>query len=88
MDKSSAPNVNKIVLPAPQLAVQPPPLRYVAEPFPRLTLQQWAPAWFYSALNWLGKSYYDASNVQQSFNLYMVGSDVRSLYVLGRHVCS
>ena len=83
MDKSSAPNVNKIVLPAPQLAVQPPPLRYVAEPFPRLTLQQWAPAWFYSALNWLGKSYYDASNVQQSFNLYMVGSDVDPYAQLG-----
>ena len=43
-------------------------------PIPRL--QQWAPAWFYSALNWLGKSYYDANNVRQSFNLYMVGSDV------------
>jgi len=38
--------------------------------------QQWAPAWFYSALNWLGKTYYDANNVPQAFNFYMAGSDV------------
>ena len=36
-------------------------------PIPRL--QQWAPRGviFYSALNWLGKSHYDANNVRQSF---------------------
>jgi len=38
--------------------------------------QQWAPAWFYSALNWLGKTYYDANHAAQSFNSYMAGSDV------------
>ncbi len=43
---------------------------------PILLPQQHAPAWFYSALNWLGKTYYDANNVLQSFNSYLVGSDV------------
>src|SRR5260370_29204953 len=37
---------------------------------------QLAAAWLYSALNWLGKTYYDANNVPQRFNLYMAGSDV------------
>jgi hypothetical protein len=42
---------------------------------PGLSLQP-APAWFYSALNWLGKVYYDANKAAQSFNTYMAGSDV------------
>jgi hypothetical protein len=46
-------------------------------------VQQWAPAWFYSALNWLGKSYFDASNVPQTFNGYMLGSDVDPYAQLG-----
>jgi hypothetical protein len=29
---------------------------------------KWAPAWFYSALNWLGKSYVDANGAEQAFN--------------------
>ncbi len=63
--------------------VQSPPPRYVAK-FPlRPLAQSWAPAWFYSALNWLGNSYYDASNVQQSFSLYMAGSDVDPYSRLG-----
>ncbi len=50
---------------------------------PILQLQQWAPAWFYSALNWLGKSYVDANNVGQSFNDYLIGSDVDPYAALG-----
>jgi hypothetical protein len=38
--------------------------------------QEWAPAWFYSALNWLGKTYYDANHATQNFSNYMAGSDV------------
>jgi hypothetical protein len=46
-------------------------------------LQEWAPAWFYSALNWLGKSYIDANNVEQAFNDYLIGSDVDPYAQLG-----
>lgn len=51
--------------------------------FPILSFQRFAPAWFYSALNWLGRSYYDASGVSQRFNTYMVGSDVDPYTQLG-----
>src|ERR1700678_1875346 len=50
---------------------------------PIIQLQQWAPAWFYSALNWLGKSYVDASNVEQVFSSYLAGSDVDPYAQLG-----
>ena len=63
--------VSRIVLPAAQPTTQPLPLTYKPLPYPWPRLQQWAPAWFYSALHWLGKSYYDASNVQQTFNQYV-----------------
>ncbi len=43
----------------------------------------WAPAWFYSALNWLGRSYTDANNAAQSFGLSMYGSDVDPYQQLG-----
>ena len=46
-------------------------------------LQEWAPAWFYSALNWLGKSYVDANNTEQAFTNYMYGSDVDPYAQLG-----
>ena len=72
-----------IVLPAPIPAVPPAYLRGGLGPFPRPPLQQWAPAWFYSALNWLGKPYQDASNITQRFNLHMVGSDVDPYQGLG-----
>ena len=83
MAKISDLNVSQIVIPAPKPVVQPPPPQFIARPLPRPVVQQWAPAWFYSALNWLGKSYYDASNVPQTFNAYMLGSDVDPYAQLG-----
>ena len=46
-------------------------------------IQQRAPAWFYSAINWLGQSYYDANGTSQSFNAYLIGSDVDPYAQLG-----
>ncbi len=43
----------------------------------------WAPAWFYSALSWLGQSYYDASNTQQAFNIFLAGANVDPYQRLG-----
>ena len=43
---------------------------------PILIPEAWAPAWFYSALNWLNKPFYDASNVRQVFSNFLAGSDV------------
>ena len=75
---STAANVSQIVRPAPTPVVQLPPPQFIGigRPFPGPIPQAWAPAWFYSALNWLGKTYFDASNVEQSFSQYMAGSDV------------
>ena len=42
-----------------------------------------APAWFYSALSFLGYYYTDASNAVQSFNQVLVGSDVDPYRSLG-----
>lgn len=81
--ESIAPTVNKIVLPTPAPDVEKRPLLRFGGPVFQPAPLQWAPAWFYSALNWLGKSYYDASNVQQTFNNYMVGSDVDPYSQLG-----
>ena len=71
-----AASVTGIVRPAPKASELPALENLIGQRirFPRPL--QWAPAWFYSALNWLGKTYYDANNVAQSFNLYMAGSDV------------
>jgi hypothetical protein len=44
---------------------------------------EWAPAWFYSALSWLGQSYYDASNTQQGFNIFLAGANVDPYRRLG-----
>ena len=67
--------VSGIVRPAPKVVGTPTQIGLGPRiPFPRV--QQWAPAWFYSALNWLGKTYYDANNVAQIFSSYMAGSDV------------
>ena len=67
--------VSGIVRPAPKVVGTPTQIGLGPRiPFPRV--QQWAPAWFYSALNWLGKMYYDANNVAQIFSSYMAGSDV------------
>jgi hypothetical protein len=79
--KASAANNIGIVLPASTPAVPPAVLTRFAGHGPvRL---QWAPAWFYSALGWLGKSYYDASNVLQRFNFYVAGSGVDPYARLG-----
>ena len=43
----------------------------------------WAPAWFYSALSWLGQSYYDAANTQQTFNIFLAGANVDPYRRLG-----
>ena len=51
----------------------------IFRPWPRA----WAPAWFYSALSWLGRTYYDASNTQRSFGIYLAGSDVDPYQKLG-----
>jgi hypothetical protein len=69
------PKVNPIVRRAPTSAAKSSAQQFKTNLISRPFLQ-WAPAWFYSALNWLGKSYYDANNVAQSFNLYMAGSNV------------
>jgi hypothetical protein len=45
--------------------------------------RKWAPAWFYSALSWLGQSYSDASNTQRSFNIYLAGANVDPYRKLG-----
>lgn len=83
MIEKSTPHVSKIVLPAPEQVAQPSSQQFANKPFPWPHMQLWAPAWFYSAINWLGKSYYDASKVQQKFNSYMVGSDVDPYAHLG-----
>ncbi len=70
------PSVNQIVLPAPKATAQRINPSLFGIGLPRFLPQQWAPAWFYSALNWLGKTYYDTQNSEQSFNIYMAGSDV------------
>lgn len=75
MVKISAPNVTHIVLPAAKSGAPFFPGNDLGISFPR-PRSQWAPAWFYSALNWLNKTYYDANSVAQSFNNYMAGSDV------------
>ena len=74
--------VNQIVLPAPEPVVAPLPI-FGVPIFHPLPLLEWAPAWFYSALSWLGKTWYDASNNLQSFNTYMVGSGVDPYAQLG-----
>jgi hypothetical protein len=51
----------------------------IGTPMPRA----WAPAWFYSALSWLGQSYYDASNTQQAFNIVLAGANVDPYRRLG-----
>ena len=76
-------SASQIVLPATPTTVKPLPTQYVGRPFPKPVFQQWAPAWFYSALHWLGKSYFDASGVQQSFSSYMAGSSVDPYAQLG-----
>ena len=45
---------------------------------------RWAPAWFYSALGWLGQTYRDASNGERGFSSFIAGADVDPYRQLGR----
>jgi hypothetical protein len=45
--------------------------------------RKWAPAWFYSALSWLGQSYRDATNTQRNFSIYLAGANVDPYRKLG-----
>lgn len=84
MDKKSS-NVSRIVLPAPEESVLRAGERLIRQRIPIHIPRPlpWAPAWFYSALNWLGKTYYDANNLEQSFNIFMAGSDVDPYQQIG-----
>ena len=44
---------------------------------------EWAPAWFYSALSWLGNTYRDASNSPRGFSNYLAGANVDPYRQLG-----
>jgi len=46
-------------------------------------VEHYAPAWFYSALNWLGLSFQDASGAQRTFAGFMIGADVDPYHSLG-----
>ena len=85
MAKQTSPTVSEIVLPASKDVAQRAPATLVARPIRKpISFQEtWAPAWFYSALNWLGKPYHDAGNVSQRFGLNLVGSDVDPYRQLG-----
>lgn len=50
---------------------------------PHINFATWAPVWLYSALGWVGKSYYDASAVQRTFSFGLCGSDVDPYVSLG-----
>ena len=76
-------NATQIVLPDPTPSRQTPPPRYVGTQPPWQPVPAFAPAWFYSALNWLGTSYYDANNAQRWFGSFLVGSDVDPYSALG-----
>lgn len=83
MIKKAASAVSQIVLPAVNSPLLRNPPKFIGGPSRRPHVQQWAPAWFYSALAWLGQTYYDAGNVRQSFNQYMIGADVDPYARLG-----
>ncbi len=52
-------------------------------PSPPPVARQPAPAWFYSALGWTGKSFYDAGETRQQFAAFIAGSDVDPYKSLG-----
>jgi hypothetical protein len=67
---SSAPTVQRLGTPVTGLTIFHP-------------IEHYAPAWFYSALNWLGSSFQDASGAQRTFADFMIGSDVDPYHSLG-----
>jgi hypothetical protein len=83
MARKSDSKGSQIVLPAPKHPAPPLSQNSILKPIPLPRFQQFAPAWFYSALSWLGKSYYDASNVEQRFSQYLAGSDVDPYSLIG-----
>ena len=76
-------NASQIVIPAPKPVIQTSPSEIGLRTIPILIPEAWAPAWFYSALNWLNKPFYDASNVRQVFSNFLAGSDVDPYAQLG-----
>lgn len=76
MVEPSVSNINKIVAPATPPATNAPPPWYRGTPAPRLLNRSWAPAWFYSALGFLGSRYVAADGSTQSFAPILGGSDV------------
>ena len=79
MAKTSGPNPIGIVLPGSTPFAPPPLLKEGIARIPSPIRQQWAPAWFYSALNWLGKPYFDASNVRAAIQSLSCRIERRSL---------
>ena len=82
---NSTTRVSSIVLPVAEPTSRP-PLQAVVNPALIGIIvrpQIWAPAWFYSALNWLSRTYNDANNAEQSFGPSMYGSDVDPYAQLG-----
>ena len=49
----------------------------------RPIFREWAPAWFYSALCWLGRSYSDASDTERGFGTVLAGANVDPYRQLG-----
>lgn len=81
MATTRAPQVSQIAVQAASSVAPAQSLKYIPRPLPRR--QAWAPVWFYSALNFLGESYFDASNTERRFAQYLVGSDVDPYTALG-----
>jgi hypothetical protein len=87
MSTTKKPPQSQIVFPTPAPALQPvastlqPGIAFFPPNFHRP--QQHAPAWFYSALAWLGATYYDASNTRQAFGEALIGSTVDPYSKLG-----
>ena len=93
MTNKTEKNISKIVVPVDKTAVtqRPAVQTKTASPAKQIKIghdfapffTKWAPAWFYSALGWLGKSYYDGSNTERSFAAYLAGSNVDPYQKLG-----
>ncbi|WP_434667423.1 hypothetical protein P5W99_38965 [Paraburkholderia sp. A3BS-1L] len=93
MADESNDNVVKIVVPldtiaaGPTSATQSPSLGTVLGRAPDQIFKhlprKWAPAWFYSALCWLGRSYTDASGSTGGFSQFLIGADVDPYRQLG-----
>jgi hypothetical protein len=81
--QQSESNASQIVSSAPVIQQTGTSLSGIVGSVPFVPLQQYAPAWFYSALNWLGATYTDANNNEQEFADYLIGSNVDPYQQLG-----